>query len=151
MMFTHPPGPRSALKIDLLMAISDGCEEIRYRRVRGGYEMCWLVKGTEFGSAALRSGSVRHFAGILWQLAHGRLGLAQRTRRFVRRFGGVVERGVFDFPVGPEFVVTVSYTATWCRGRMSELAIVLGASAALVASGIARLEYDLAWHGSLRQ
>jgi hypothetical protein len=111
MMLLRPPGPRSTLKLWLLSAISSGCQEIRFRRVRGGYETWWLIKGARYDDVPPPPGYVRRFVGILGQFAHGRPGLLQRGRRFVRRLGSVTERGVFDLPVGPEFVVAVSYQA----------------------------------------
>jgi hypothetical protein len=151
MMLNRPPGPRSILNIWLLMAVSDGCEEIRFRQLRGGYEMWWLVNGARYDGVPPLPGYVRRFANILWQLSHGGPGLGPRVRQFVRRLGSVTERGVFDLPVGPEFVVAVSHRAVWWLGRVAELAINLGESAALSVSGIAKGECEMAWHGPLSE
>jgi hypothetical protein len=146
MMLKRPPGPRSTLNFCLLMALSDGCEEIRIRRAGRGYEMWELVKGVRYDAVPPTPGYVRRFASILWRSSRGRPGLPRWLWRFVRRLGSVTESGGFDLPVGPEFIVALSYRAVWQWGRVAELDIVLGESAALTASGIAKAEYDFAWY-----
>lgn len=144
MMVNRPPGPWYTLKMWLLTAISDGCEAVRFRQVRGMYEMQWVVNGETHEGIPPEPWIVRRFPNILWRFAHGRPGLAQRVGRFGRRLGTATEGGVFDLPVGPDFVVAVSYRAAWQRGGVSELEIALGDGTALSASGIAKLACDLA-------
>ena len=132
------------------MAVADGCEGFGFWRVPDGYEMYWLVQGVRREGSKPLPGYVRRFVKVLGQRSHGRLGFGQLVGRFLRRFGSVMERGSLDWPVGPEYVVAVSYRAEWRRGHVSELEIAVGESVMLSASGIARSELDLAWHGPLR-
>jgi hypothetical protein len=110
-----------------------------------------MVKGVRYDAVPPLPGYVRRFAGILWRFAHRRPGVGRWLWRFVRRLGSVTERGGFDLPVGPEFVVALSYRVVWRRGRVAELDIVFGGAAALSASGIAKAEYDLAWYEPLSE
>jgi hypothetical protein len=147
-MLTRLPGPHSLLNIWLLDAIAEGCEEVRFRRVLGRYEMWWVLNGERLDMVLSLHRYVRRFANVLWRLAHWRPGPVRWAGRALRRFGTVTERGAFDIPVG-QFMVAASYWAVWRWGRVEEMAIALGDSTALVASGIARMACEMAWFSPL--
>ena len=144
-MLTRTPGPRSLLNYWLLGVISQGFDELRFRRIQDGYEMWGVAKGVRQDMVLSLPGYVRRFADVLWRHAHGRPGLVRWVGRSVRRLGTVTERGEFDLPVGPVFVVSVSYRVGWRQGRVDELVIALGDFAALLESGIVQVECELAY------
>lgn len=151
MMLTRPPGPRSELRFVLLIGVYDGCEGFSIRRIGRLYGMAWRHAGTRLEGVPPHPGYVPKFVAILNEFAHGPSGRGSRIARHLRRLSAATERGSFDFPVGPEYVVGVRYRAEWRRGRVEELDIELGDCAALSASGIAKAEYDFAWYEPLSE
>jgi hypothetical protein len=141
-VLTRYPGNRWFFTLRFLALLADGGNRLEVRRrLDGGYEAAEWYVDVRYDTVPPNPQYVEGLPSALASFEPGfRRALAGLTRPF-RRLASAGWSGHFDFPVGPRFIVLVSYRVKWRWWRLAELDVWIAGDGPLAA--IARTDFDL--------
>jgi len=136
------PGNRWFLRHMFRMMVADGGDRLKLRRrLDGSYELAEWCNGQWY---ELVAPEMRHLLRLPAALASFESWPRRQwatLNRPVRRITSGAWAGEFDFPIGSDYLIKVSYRVAWQRRCLSEADVRIGGGEELAA--IARRELEL--------